>query len=253
MPILNLSPVRYGRWISIVFNHPPTTFDDEQNIAISGNWQVGVEFTVSDDARLVTHFSRMCRAFVLLSERFSLPQLDQGLWLLLSAETEFGKYLADEAIPLSARLDCVRSMLVPFRDFVARSEVEVMENCFFMWWDLLAGAFWNTHLWRLKKDELMDAIYDDDGPADERLRTITVSINDLNTDGRAVLDAMLETLLAIAQLDDDRTVYYALHGLGHLRHPEGSAWLQGYINTHRDEFDEEGLKWLEQCRDGTVM
>lgn len=87
----------------------------------------------------------------------------------------------------------------------------------------------------------------------ERLDSIEISIDDLSADGRDILDAMLETLLQIAVLDDDRTMSYALHGLGHLRHPEGSAWLQRFIDDHRDDFDEESIKWLEQCRDGTVM
>ena len=248
MPDFNLSPVRYTRFIRVAFALPQK---DEVN---------NPELYVSDPARLVSHFARLCREFVALPKQFSLPQLNKGLWSLLSGEIQFGKYLADDAIPLNARLDCVNAMLVPFRDFVALCEVEEMENCFYMWWHLLARAFWHTQRWNAKEDELMSAMFgdDDSGDADfeidqERLDSIEISIDDLSDDGRAVLNAMLNVLLQIAVLDDERTVSYALHGLGHLRHPEASAWLQNFIDAHRDDFDEPSLQWLEQCRDGTVM
>jgi hypothetical protein len=251
MSLINLSPIRYERWIRVVFDHPATTVSEPPTTEEPEGWQVGIEFTVSDPARLVSHFAQMCREFVALAEQFSLPQLNQGLWFLLLSDVMFGEFLADEGIPLVARLDCVRSILVPFRDFVALSEVEVLENCFYMWWDLLASAFWSAQLWDLKENELMESMLEGNGA--ERMDNIEINFSDLNEDGRAVLDAMLETLLAIVQLDDERTVYYGLHGLGHLRHPEGSEWLQRYIDDNREDFDEAGIKWLEQCRDGTVM
>ena len=248
MPILDLSPVRYSRFVSVVFDHPPAIVDEEgREVLDSGRGDA--EFVVSDAARLVSHFSQMCREFVTVSERFTLPQLDRGLWLLLGAEVGFGGILADEDVPLKSRLNGVRAMLIPFRDFVAQSEVEELENCFYMWWDLLTGRFWSAHLWRLKGTELMES-FDDESKSSP---VIEISIADLNADGVAVLDAMLETLIAIAELDDERAQSYALHGLGHLRHPEGAAWLQRFIDENRDDFDEEGVRWLEQCRDGTVM
>ena len=44
--------------------------------------------------------------------------------------------------PLRERLECVRSMYLVYADYVAKSKVDVMENCFLMWWDLVAGGFW---------------------------------------------------------------------------------------------------------------
>jgi len=33
-------------------------------------------------------------------------------------------------VPLTERVECIRSMYVVFNGFVAKSKVEVMENCF---------------------------------------------------------------------------------------------------------------------------
>ncbi|RYX85929.1 hypothetical protein EON83_04010 [bacterium] len=249
MATLNLSPVRYERWLKIVFDHPAPSTDEESNEDF--NWQRGIEFFISDTQLLLSHFTRMCREFVVVSKRFTLPQLNQGIWFILFSEVEMGKLLADETIPLKERLDCVHSMLIPFRDFVAQCEVEELENCFWMWWDLLLTFFWSEHLWRLKGDDLMEAMYADDYGTSGH--NIEISFDDLPSEAQALLDAMLETLIAIAELQDERAMSYGLHGLGHLRHPKGSAWLQRFIDENRTEFDDDGLKWLEQCRDGTVM
>jgi hypothetical protein len=64
---------------------------------------------------------------------------------------------------------------------------------------------------------------------------------------------MFQTLSRILALSDPRAQEYALHGLGHLHHPEVRNLVQGFLDKHRDEFPPEGIRWVEQCRDGTVM
>jgi len=44
--------------------------------------------------------------------------------------------------------------------------------------------------------------------------------------------------------------HYALHGLGHLYHPQVHDAVQGFIDTNPAGVS---LKWLEQCRDCNVM
>ena len=55
-----------------------------------------------------------------------------------------------------------------------------------------------------------------------------------------------------------RSMYFqstgdALHGLGHLHQPAVRETVQKFIDTHQGALTEQGLRWLEQCRDGTVM
>ena len=63
----------------------------------------------------------------------------------------------------------------------------------------------------------------------------------------------METLLKILALDDVRCDFAALHGLGHLRHPEGVKMIEKYIIKHADNLKPEDLEWLKECRDGTMM
>ena len=64
---------------------------------------------------------------------------------------------------------------------------------------------------------------------------------------------MLEILVKILALNEGRCEQFALHGLGHLIHPQKAVVVQKFIDDNRNNFDEDGIAWLEQCRDGTVM
>ncbi len=103
-----------------------------------------------------------------------------------------------------------------------------MENCFDMWWDILGHSFWSQY-------------------------NYSYDLKQLDDESRQILDVVFETLVKILTLDDVRTQSYALHGLGHLRHPKVKEVVQNYIDTHHSDWTDEGLKWLEQCRDGEVM
>jgi hypothetical protein len=136
-------------------------------------------------------------------------------------------------VQLPARLACIRSMYFVFSDFVSKSQAQVMENCFDMWWDLVASGFWE-YLRFGEKIQQGD-------------------VTRLNHEHRALLDSMFDTLSQILALPDERTHGYALHGLGHLHHPGVRKLVQNFINENRAKMSDEGILWVERCRDGTVM
>jgi len=109
-----------------------------------------------------------------------------------------------------------------------------MEGCFDMWWDLILHGFW-----------FQQKLFD--------LHIKTGEVSKLDAESRLLLDVVFETLAKILGLPDTRTQGYALHGLGHLHHPAVRETVQVYIDNHKTEVTEQGLRWLEQCRDGTVM
>jgi len=120
-----------------------------------------------------------------------------------------------------------------YSDYVAKSTVEVMENCFDMWWDVVASGFWEQIHFDLKIDK--------------------GDVLSLKAEHRALLDAMFETLSNILALPDPRTQGFALHGLGHLHHPGVRDLVQRFLDDHGKDFTPEGIQWVERCRDGTVM
>jgi hypothetical protein len=154
------------------------------------------------------------------------------------------KHLWDNSIALNDRIECIRSMYFVYSDFVVKSDVEIMENCFDMWWDMVAASFW------FQTDFLESS-----GPPEWHFsrRVCHGEVSKLDRNSRELLDAMFETLQRILELPNHRTQRFALHGLGHLHHPGVHDLVQRYIDDHKNEFADDGVKWMEQCRDGRVM
>jgi hypothetical protein len=188
----------------------------------------------SSPSVLVGYLTRLFSEFGRIGPQYSLAQVDRAFWGILGVRLRLYDLLWDSATPFAERAQCIRSMYLVYSDFVAKSEVEEMVNCFSMWWDLILHGFWfQTKLFE-RRAQMGD-------------------ISKLDAELRQLLDVMFETLKRILALPDRRTQSYALHGLGHLHHPGVREAVQQYIDENRAEFTEDGLRWIEECRDGTVM
>jgi len=234
---LDLSSGFFEDFVAFLFDRevvkpdPPNEYVVADLLRIGGQYDAAIP---SSPDTILGYMKKLFSEFGQIAPRYSLSQIDQGIWNLLGESLEIHSVLWDPSIPLESRLQCIRSMYFVFRDFVAKSQVEEMETCFYMWWDLLADAFW----WQPK-------LY--------KAGVKPGEMSKLDGESRAVVDAMFETLARILELPDSRTQDCALHGLGHLHHPAGRESVQKFIDKNRPALAEHRLKWLEQCRDGTVM
>jgi hypothetical protein len=229
-PIFDLSRMDFDQFVTFFFQHDIAT---EEHWAFDLACSFDLYKPPEKPAVIVKHMTRLFRQFGKIGPNYSLQQLNVGIWPMLWEPFALRRYLWDRAVPLADRLACVRSMSVVFADFVAKSDAEVMENCFYMWWDAIAKGFWQD-------------LQFESGSGDTDARK-------LDPDSRSLLDAMFDMLKRIIEVDDLRTQGYALHGLGHLHHPGVHELVQAYIERHQDGATADELRWLEQCRDGTVM
>jgi hypothetical protein len=182
---------------------------------------------------LVSHMTKLFTEFGEIAPKYSLAQIDQAIWAFLGSYFQVYGFLFDSSVPFPNRLQCIRSMYCVYSDFVARSEADPNPNLsgFFMWWDLVLHGFWTP------PKLFVPGTYRGDA-------------SKLDSESRVLLDVVFETLKRILELPDTETQRCALHGLGHLHHPEVHETVQHYIDANKSEFD---LAWLEQCRDGTVL
>jgi hypothetical protein len=260
------SEMNYRSWIRFFFDRPVVKNTDDLYVMYMAGYET---FHVEHPEKLLEHLTRLCNEFPLLVTQYSLPQIDQGIWEIFGDDFECHQCLFLKSIPLEKRIACIRSMLIVYKDFVAASDLEVMENCFDMWWDFLGNAFWRyasetfSETVRSQSDtdpdstveferdlRVLERLVEEDGVVRP---SADWGYQDLSKDMQAVLDSMFETLKDILELADLRCEQYALHGLGHLHHPGVKELVQKYIDKHKGEMDPEDLTWLEQCRDGTVM
>jgi len=224
----------------------PSRLSDEEFIEyfftkpIGALWNLdmnGEEFALREVTRpetMVLYLTKFFVEFRKLADRLSLEILDSGVTGMFSeGDFHLQSVLWNNSLDLHQRIQCIRSMYGVFADFVANCKVKVLVGCFYMWWDHICSSFW------------FEQTYERNLPAED--------YNLLGEQDRELVDAMFGTLVKILKLDDDRTKSCALHGLGHLHHPEVPSVVQEFINTGATGLSPAALSWLEECRDGTVM
>ena len=165
------------------------------------------------------HLGAMCTAFRDIGRRFELSQLNQGLWAMFSiGEFELQETLWNDTLPLAERLACLRSMRVPYLEFVAEHPAPVMENAFDMWWDMVLSSFWSQR----GAPQITVDLSQTTGP-------FWIIIRDARRHPR-----QRRSSLSVV----------ALHGLGHLHHPRVPERVTRFMQVTR-------MSWNRQMWPGS--
>jgi hypothetical protein len=183
---------------------------------------------------LVNHLTKLCSEFGQIASKYTLAQVDQGIWGIWGANLRLYEFLFISSVPLAPRLRCIRSMYHVYSDYVSQLEREPdrkTESGVYMWWDLILHGFWDS------SRPVVPGTYRGDASR-------------LDSDSRVLLDALFDTLAQILAIPNRASQQSALHGLGHLYHPNVRDTVQRFIDTDPTRFS---LQWLEQCRDGNVL
>jgi hypothetical protein len=234
LPNLDLSSKTFDQFVEFFFNRevvPDEKRFDYFLMDLAG--QQYDEFVPSSSAILVKHMTKLFSEFGQIATKYSLAQVDQGVWAILGAHLRLYEFLFDSSVPLPMRLECIRSMYHVYSDFVAKLETDLPPDLsgFWMWWDLVLHGFWTP-------------------PKPFVAGTYRGDASKLDSESLVLLDVMFETLKRILDLPHAESQRCALHGLGHLHHPEVRGTVQRYIDANKSELS---LAWLEQCRDGDVQ
>jgi hypothetical protein len=85
---------------------------------------------------ILQHLTRLFMDFARMVSGVSPESLECGIDQAIGLSGfDLVKVLWDDTLPLEPRLACVRSMYRVFAEFVAKCDDDVVESCFFMWWD----------------------------------------------------------------------------------------------------------------------
>jgi hypothetical protein len=178
---------------------------------------------IKDPAKFVGFAARLFRNFGEIAPRYSMQQVEQGLWYLLGHAFSLGDFLFSCKLPLDLQEECVRAMLCPFRDYYARVSQDFEGTFFYMWWDILLTAVGD---W--------DATEEDRGERRSRIECFVI-----------------ETLKQILGLPSKDCQLAALHGLNHLHsNPLASGVVSQYLDENRDRLTADEIEWAKACRDG---
>ena len=199
---IDLRRASYEEFVTFVFDHEPTPEDDVDNL-----WYWTLEDDVEiDPRRAIEHLTRVCEQSAALLEHYTVPQIAQGINYLFGAGNRDGflDLLWNPELPWPARYRCIRAIPQLYTQ-VFEADPEGAGGLPFMLWDAIAyGYYSGTH----------DPVTN---PEDARVQ-----------------EAMFEALTAMLASNDPDTLAGAIHGLGHLRHPQSNQAIRDLLSSDRD-------------------
>ena len=193
-PQIDTTHYSFDDFVAFVFDHDPPLNEK----AKKWYWQAAVVFAPE---QFCAYYIRLFRNPEILLERFSKPRLEEGFWTMISGvEWSVAALIWETDIPLVRREECIRAMADLFKQFFAR---ESLETSCHMWWDALCYAWHCGNRIRERGGEDLE-----------------------------MQDVMFQTLATILYLESEDCQAAALHGLGHLHHPETQTLVDRYIGDH---------------------
>jgi hypothetical protein len=219
LELFDPSSLDYEQWLHYFFDRPVI----ESPIGGEELAKQTSLVTVENKRNLLLHLKRFNDEISLVQKKFSMAQIDQGLWVLYGGGVHAGSLLVAPDIPIDERLSMIESFVPLYRQIVLQWEGDIKNSVFFMLWDLILR-------WMQLK-----AAGEESDPRDSRL----------------VFDKCTEILSNILALGGRACELCALHGFGHLGTLSAQQAIQSYLNAH-PELNAEDRGWVELCKRGSV-
>jgi hypothetical protein len=195
---VDVTKFSFEEFVSFLFNRdvPP-----ESKKIDPWDWNIEVEF---DPQKICAYYVRLFRQPEFLLTRFTKLQLEQGFWAIQGPNLDCSAYriIHESELPFSAREECIRAMSDLFTRLFAK---ESLDTSVYMWWD---SRCYDWHCGNRRREQ---------GGEDEQMQ-----------------DVFFETLAQLLSSDFENCQGAALHGLGHLHHPDTPELINRYIHEHPD-------------------
>ena len=193
----------FEEFVAFVFQHEVKT--DARPL---DSWHLHIEVDF-DPLKVSEYYLRLFREPEFLREAYTVPQLEEGFWAIQSCAVEWSvqRLLENLDLPFSVKEACVRSMFDLFAKLFA---FEPLDSAVVMWWDSLCFDLGHSNRGGENSGE-----------------------------GLLLSDVMFDTLSRILLLPFRHCQRAALHGLGHLHHPETPKLIEDFIANHPALSEEE--------------
>jgi hypothetical protein len=196
-PELNdLTDISFDEFVSLIFERaiPP----EAEEVDVPFHY---VEVKL-DAEKICEYYVRLFRQPEFLLSRFTKDQLEGGFWAIMGHTHEWsaGNIIHYSDAPLSSRKECIEAMALLFERLFAN---EPLDTSVHMWWDSLC---YDWHCGNRSRER---------GGEDAKLQ-----------------DIFFRTLAKVLAIDSWICQGAALHGLGHLHHPNTAELVDRYIEQH---------------------
>jgi hypothetical protein len=193
---VDLRNCSFERFVELLFEHevPSDSFGAKP-------WYWSTEVTI-EPVEVCRYYIRLFRDPECLLAAYSTEQLEQGFWAIQSCNLDCSapNVIWHEEVPFELREQCVRSMFELFDHLFAFQPLETSVE---MWWDSLC---YDWHCGNRKREN---------GGEDLKMQ-----------------DVMFDTLSRILSLTSPCCWGAALHGMGHLHHPQTSEVIGNFLKNN---------------------
>ena len=195
----NISSSSFEEFIFFLFDHNVIEAPEKEVDPEPWYYHAEVEF---NPVLIARYYIRLFKEPEFLLSKYSLDKLEQGFWAIQSSNIECAvtEVIWDENIPFDTRKECVKSMYCLYKKLFLKESLDTSVN---MWWDSLAYDWCCGNRSR------------GNGGEDKEMQ-----------------DVMFETLTNILNLKSDTCQFAALHGLGHLMHPETENLIKDLVSKN---------------------
>lgn len=190
--IRDLRNISFDEFVTLIFQRDSPVRPDE----------IGPPYDEVDAEKLCAYYVQLFRRPEFLLSRFAKEQLEEGFWAVMGHTHEWsaGHLIEYSDAPLASRKACIESMAVLFECLFVN---EPLDTSVHMWWDSLC---YEWHCGNRKREN---------GGEDLELQ-----------------DTFFHTLVKVLSLDSWICQGAALHGLGHLHHPDTAEVVSQFIREH---------------------
>lgn len=190
----------FDEFVEFLFAHEIIPIPKESSEPSPWYWQVEVEY---DPINIAQYYTQLFSKPEFLVSTYTKGQLEQGFWAIQSCNLGCGvlEIIWETEISFNIREECVRAMATLFEYLFTKEPLDTSVN---MWWDSLTFDYCCNNRSRLNGAE--DA---------------------------AMQDVMFETLTKILSQSAVHCQEAALHGLGHLMHPDTTKIIDKYIAKNK--------------------
>lgn len=204
-----------------IFNHPIVGLQEGD-----GPWYFDFNIWIDcEDSYVKDLYIKLFHESETLLNKYSIAELEQGMWALMGPNLERSPYYliwdSDSKLNLSEKVELIHSMLFLYKNLFSTDLLDTSCN---MWWDSFAY------------DYCVDGLTDPENSEQDKV----------------IQNAMFETLEKILYLESEECQYAALHGLGHLRHPQTEKLITDFMKQNQSITDNM-ITYANACIKGDII
>lgn len=211
---LDLRGLRVEEVADVIFGH-----EAPRDATGNTNWWWNSTI-VFEPVEHIAHLTALFRQCDLLRARYTRDQLEQGFWFLISgAPGGLEDLIWEVSIPWDSRAALIEATVDLYRQLFAKDSLDTSA---YMFWDALAYGY-----------------------------CVPTRYPETDVEDRRVQDAMFAALQEILTIDSLDCQLAALHGLGHLRHPDTEVTIARYLERN-PALTDEYRQFARACVTGDI-